>query len=206
MKSKDKKHDDEGGPKRRKGRPVDLNKTKKISEETWALLSERGYDALTFEAIAARVGCNRATIYRRYPSKAALVYSVLTETLLSFQPEIDEGLSPREGLRSLIQTAVTYLSDERSGAILHIASLARRSPEMASILDSHLKSVEPYYLKQFRRLDKSIDSAHLRFTLHSLLGSVVYHLTFRRVGISQDQIDILINQAIAMMKAAPTSK
>lgn len=192
-----------GQEPRRRGRPVDTAKSRKISEETWRLLSELGYDALTFEAVAAAVGCNRATIYRRHPSKAALVYSVLRDTLLSFQPEIDESATPREGLRSLIQTAVTYLSEERGGAILHIASLARRSPEMASILDTHLRSVEPYYLKQFRKLGKDVDEEQLRFTAHALLGSVVYRLTFLRAELTPEQIDMLIDQAITMLDAFP---
>ena len=188
---------------RPRGRPVDEDKSRRIAEETWRLLSELGYDALTIEAVAAAVGCNRATIYRRHSSKAALVYHVMRDTLFSFQPEIDENVSPREGLQSLIQTAIDYLSEERGRAILHIASLARRSPEMASILDSHLKSVEPYYLKQFRKLGKAVHDDHLRFTLHALLGSVVYRLTFLRAELTQAQIDILIDQAIATLDSFP---
>lgn len=189
----------EGAQGRPRGRPVDLAKSKRIAEETWRLLSELGYDALTIEAVAAAVGCNRATIYRRHKSKASLVYSVMRDTLRAFQPEIDESTSAREGLRSLIQTAVRYLSDERGGAILHIASLARRSPEMASILESHLRSVEPYYLKQFRKLQKDVDDEQLRFALHALLGSVVYRLTFLRSPLTLEQIDILIDQSIATL-------
>jgi len=123
----------------------------------------------------------------------------MRDTLTAFQPEIDESASAREGLRSLIQTAVRYLSDERGGAILHIASLARRSPEMASILESHLRSVEPYYLKQFRKLQKDVDDEQLRFALHALLGSVVYRLTFLRSPLTLEQIDILIDQSIATL-------
>lgn len=151
-----------GQNSRPRGRPVDEGKSRKIAAETWRLLSELGYDALSIEAVAAAVGCNRATIYRRHPSKAALVYHVMRDTLLEFQPQIDERATPREGLRSLVQTAVAYLSDERGGAILHIASLARRSPEIASILQTHLKSVEPYYLKQFRKLGSGLIAAARR--------------------------------------------
>lgn len=193
------------GEQRARGRPFDVAKTERIAEETWRLLSELGYDALTIDAVASAVGCNRATIYRRHKSKAALVYSVMRDTLFGFQPEIDEHASPREGLRSLIHTAVTYLSDERGGAILHIASLARRSPEMASILETHLHSVEPYYLKQFRKLRRDVADEHVRFTLHALLGSVVYRLTFLRAELTEAQMDVLIDQAIATINSFPTS-
>ena len=194
------------GQSRPRGRPVDLTKSRRIAEETWRLLSELGYDALTIEAVASAVGCNRATIYRRHKSKASLVYSVMRDTLSAFQTDIDEGTSAREGLRSLIETAVRYLSDERGGAILHIASLARRSPEMASILENHLRSVEPYYLKQFRKLEKDVDEEQLRFALHALLGSVVYRLTFLRSPLTPEQIDILIDQSIATLDQLQKTK
>ena len=61
--------------KRRPGRPMDLEKSRRIEAATWQLLANEGYHALTFEAIAAKVGCNRPTIYRRYTSKAHLVAS-----------------------------------------------------------------------------------------------------------------------------------
>ena len=126
--------------KRSRGRPIDLEKSRQIAIATWNVLSERGYDALTFEAVASEVGCNRATIYRRHASKAELVASVLRETLLSFAPAIDEETAPRDALHALVDTAVAYLSDARPAAILHIASLARRSPEVAEILDIHFIS------------------------------------------------------------------
>jgi len=44
-----------------------------ILEETLAVLAESGYDGLTIDRVAARVGAARATIYRRWPTKADLV-------------------------------------------------------------------------------------------------------------------------------------
>jgi hypothetical protein len=70
---------------------------------------------------------------------------------------------------------------------------------MASILENHLRSVEPYYLKQFRKLEKDVDEEQLRFALHALLGSVVYRLTFLRSPLTPEQIDILIDQSIATL-------
>jgi len=185
--------------KRSRGRPIDLEKSRQIAIATWNVLSERGYDALTFEAVASEVGCNRATIYRRHASKAELVASVLRETLLSFAPTIDEETAPRDALHALVDTAVAYLSDARPAAILHIASLARRSPEVAEILNIHLTSTEPYYIRQFRRLAPNANIEHLQFVTHTLLGSVVYHLTFRPIRLTSQQIDTLVDRAIAML-------
>ncbi len=192
--------------KQARGRPRDEDKSRQIAEATWNLLSEHGYDALTFEAIASQVGCNRATIYRRHASKVELVASVLSDTLLSFTPIIDEKTKPREALHALVDIAVTYLSDGRPSAILHIASLAKRSPEVAEILDRHLASTEPYYIKQFKRIAPDADIEDLQFITHSLLGSVIYHLTFRPINLTSKQIDALVDRAIAMLPAGSSDR
>lgn len=44
-----------------------------IFDATLALLAERGYEGLTIEAVARAAGVNKTTIYRWWPSKAALV-------------------------------------------------------------------------------------------------------------------------------------
>ena len=58
---------------RRAGRPRDSSRDALILEETLAVLAEAGYDGLTVDKVAARVGAGRATIYRRWPSKVELV-------------------------------------------------------------------------------------------------------------------------------------
>lgn len=49
-------------------------------QATLALLAEVGFDALSIEAIAARAGVGKTTIYRRYAGKAELVADAI-ETL-----------------------------------------------------------------------------------------------------------------------------
>ncbi len=43
----------------------------------WTELTERGYDDVTIEAVAARAGTSRAVLYRRWPNKQELVLAVL---------------------------------------------------------------------------------------------------------------------------------
>jgi AcrR family transcriptional regulator len=48
------------------------------------LLAEAGYDQLTIDAVAGRAQCSKATIYRRWPRKAALVITAVRQ--LAGQP------------------------------------------------------------------------------------------------------------------------
>jgi AcrR family transcriptional regulator len=66
----------EHGPRHR-GHALDTSRDVAIREAALDLLSEIGYDRLTMDAVAARAHASKATIYRRWPGKAALVVDAL---------------------------------------------------------------------------------------------------------------------------------
>lgn len=55
------------------GRPRSVESHQAILQATLALLAEIGFDAMSIEAIAARAGVGKTTIYRRYVSKEELM-------------------------------------------------------------------------------------------------------------------------------------
>lgn len=50
-----------------------------LLDVTLELLQEHGYDRLTLDAVAARARASKATVYRRWPSKAELVLAAFIE-------------------------------------------------------------------------------------------------------------------------------
>jgi AcrR family transcriptional regulator len=62
---------------RRPGRPRSAAADEKILDATVDLLAEQGFLALTVEAVAARAGVAKTTIYRRWPGKEVLVMDAL---------------------------------------------------------------------------------------------------------------------------------
>jgi AcrR family transcriptional regulator len=60
------------------GRPRNEEADREIIAATLRLLPLQGYDRLSVEAVAAEAEVTRATIYRRYPSKAELVCAALS--------------------------------------------------------------------------------------------------------------------------------
>lgn len=50
-----------------------------LLDVTLHLLQEHGYDRLTLDAVAARARASKATVYRRWPSKAELVLAAFIE-------------------------------------------------------------------------------------------------------------------------------
>jgi AcrR family transcriptional regulator len=59
------------------GRALDASRDVAICQATMDLLAEIGYDNITMDAVAARAHASKATIYRRWPGKAALVVDAL---------------------------------------------------------------------------------------------------------------------------------
>lgn len=74
--------------KRPPGRPRSENARQAILRSTIKLLRKGGFDQLSIEAIAANAGVGKATVYRWWPSKGALVvdaFALSTEDELHFQ-------------------------------------------------------------------------------------------------------------------------
>lgn len=64
---------------RSRGRPRSSQAHEAILDATLALLAEKGYEHLTVEDVAAAAGVGKATIYRRWPSKAPLVIAAYAQ-------------------------------------------------------------------------------------------------------------------------------
>jgi AcrR family transcriptional regulator len=67
------------GRARAPGRPRDARRDEAILTATLEILQELGYAGLTIEGVAARAGVGRPTVYRRWPSKPALVVAALVQ-------------------------------------------------------------------------------------------------------------------------------
>jgi len=63
--------------KRGRGRPRREGADEEILSIARTLLEEHGYRALTVDAVAERAGVAKTTIYRRWPSKGALISALI---------------------------------------------------------------------------------------------------------------------------------
>ncbi|MEU4510626.1 TetR/AcrR family transcriptional regulator [Nonomuraea wenchangensis] len=105
-------------------------KQQEIFDATLRLVAEKGYDGLTVEGVAERSGVNKTTIYRWWPSKAALLGAALVESdVLGFEP-IDTG-SLRGDLVALVEGMIGLLTEPPSADIaLAALAAAVRHPEL----------------------------------------------------------------------------
>jgi AcrR family transcriptional regulator len=84
------------------GRPRDPTADGRLLDATRSLLHDVGYQHLTMEAVALRAGVGKPTLYRRWHSKAELVFELLrTESLVS---EVPDTGSFEGDLRAFVET------------------------------------------------------------------------------------------------------
>jgi AcrR family transcriptional regulator len=84
------------GRSRRPGRPRDARNDRAILEATLEILREHGYRGLTIDGVAAKAGVGRPTVYRRWPSKPALVVAALVDSSRLAVPAPDTGSLRRD--------------------------------------------------------------------------------------------------------------
>jgi AcrR family transcriptional regulator len=65
--------------------------TEALRGAVWRMLDELGYQALTMEGVAARSGVAKTSIYRRWPSKAEMVFDLMLHSSDELPPLADQG-------------------------------------------------------------------------------------------------------------------
>jgi AcrR family transcriptional regulator len=165
-------------------------KQQEIFDATLRLVAEKGYDGLTVEGVAERSGVNKTTIYRWWPSKAALLGAALVEAdVLGFDPP-DTG-SLRGDLVALVETVIRLVTEPPASDIA-VAALAAavRHPELDArrfFADRFARDRE-IFERAVRRgeLKESVDPMLI---VDLLAGAVWMRAVFRGLRVPDDFAD-----------------
>ncbi|GAA4167986.1 TetR/AcrR family transcriptional regulator [Gryllotalpicola koreensis] len=130
-------------PKQRR-RGAELHRA--IEDAAWAELVQHGYDGFTMDGVAARAGTSKPVIYRRWPSRAALVIDTVTHHRSQSAPPSTTGRLGEDLIALLAHLAAPFngetgpvlrglmidtLRDPELGGMAH--DLLDDSPEAAGI-------------------------------------------------------------------------
>jgi AcrR family transcriptional regulator len=96
------------------GRPRSSEADEAILDAAIEEYGQHGLNGLTVDAVAARAGVSKATIYRRYPSKADLVIAAARSACEDTYPTVG-GRDLRHDLRSVVEHLRAVMSDPRVG-------------------------------------------------------------------------------------------
>jgi AcrR family transcriptional regulator len=105
----------------------------KVREATMAELARVGFPGLTIEGVARAANVNRTTIYRRWPSKGALLLAVLEPGLERFDHDPDTGSLAGDLLALMLTMAERMALPE--GQAVHRA-VGSTSDELKELVDT----------------------------------------------------------------------
>jgi AcrR family transcriptional regulator len=180
------------------GRPRSETARVAILRAALELLEDQGWQAVSVDSIAARARVGRATIYRWWPNKAAVVMDAFLAETAPQMPFPDTG-SAREDLRRQMRSVIRLfnLAKVRRPYIALIAE-SQHDPALAAALRER-------FIASRRRsatlvLERGIDRGELRadldpeVTLDALYGALYYRLLISGQPLTPRYADTLLNQ------------
>jgi AcrR family transcriptional regulator len=146
---------------------------------TLQLLQEHGYDRLTVDAVAARARASKATVYRRWPSKAALVLAAFIEGIRQVAVPPETGTLKGDLLH--MGELICQQGRQHAGTIRAVLVEVSRSPALNDVMQHQFieqrKALMTHILAQ--AVDRGeIDQAAINDELWDVLP---HYLIFRSI-------------------------
>jgi AcrR family transcriptional regulator len=125
---------------------------------TLELLQEHGYDRLTLDAVATTARASKATLYRRWPTKAELVLAAFVEGTRQVAVDPDTG-SLREDLLRLGEQVRAHVSTH-AATIRAVLVETSRSAELDAMMQEQFLDQRKALMS--RVLARAVDRGEIR--------------------------------------------
>lgn len=184
------------------GRPRSERAEKAIIEATLDLIAEgMGIAELSIEAIAARAGVGKTTIYRRWSNKEDLVVDALT-TLKAPLPAL-AGQSVRDDLIALLDATRQEAGQHRFRCVVNI--LMGETDRSKRIAERFVKrAIEPRHRAMLEVVGRGVANGELRPDLDPdvatalLSGAMIWFSKWGPAGdLPEDLAERVVDQALA---------
>lgn len=172
---------------KKKGRPRNVAAEKAILTAAYELLLETGFATVTVEKIAERAKVSKATIYKWWPNKAAVVVDGFLSAAMSRLPVPDTGSVLRD--ITIQASSLAHFLTSREGKVIN---------ELIAEGQFDLKLAEVYRLRYFnpRRLDsrrileRGVQRGELKQDLDlELCIDLIYGPLFYRLLVTGEPVD-----------------
>jgi AcrR family transcriptional regulator len=151
------------------GRPR-ADVTAAVFAATLGTVHELGYGNATMDRIAAAAGIAKTTIYRRWPSKGALIADCILDT---FEPVPLDGATPEAVVTAGVRFLVAKLGEPGVGAAFAGVFVdAMGDPALREILSTRLQ--DPFKVRLAESLDLPEDRVLL--VIDVLVGTLLHRM------------------------------
>jgi AcrR family transcriptional regulator len=187
------------------GRPRSERARAATLEAAGELLDERGLAALSVDAIATHAGVSKATIYRWWPSKAAVVMDAFLERTSPQMPFPDTG-STREDLRRQMRSVIRLFNDAATSRpfVALIAESQHDAVLAAALRERFIAARRAAATEAFARgIERGDLKADLdvEIAIDALYGALYYRLLVSGEPLTPRYADRLLDQLFPALAA-----
>lgn len=180
----------------KRGRPRNVETQNSILSASYELLLENGFAAVTVDKIADRAKVSKATIYKWWPNKAAVVMDGFLFAASARLPVPDTGSSLNDIL--IHATNVTRFLTSREGTI--ITELLGEGQFDSGLAEAYrTRYFQPRRLEARQLLEKGIHRGELKKNLDiGLCIDLLYGPIFYRLLVTGEKLDDAYVQQLVM--------
>ncbi|MEV5977466.1 TetR/AcrR family transcriptional regulator [Streptomyces sp. NPDC052114] len=185
-----------GGSVRGPGRPRSgIHET--VFAATLGTVHELGYARATVERIAAAAGVAKSTVYRRWPTKGALIVDCLLD---AFGPAPLEGANRAEIISSTIRWIARTIGEPGVGdAFAGVFSDAVSDPALRVILSERLQ--DPYRIALQDALDEP--EQRVLFLIDVVVGVLLHRMGMTGEPMADSDVDALVEMVLPQFAEGP---
>jgi AcrR family transcriptional regulator len=173
-----------------------------IVTATRELLLERGFDGLSIEAVAARAGVGKQTIYRWWPSRPALVADVMLEDADNILASVRHTGDLAADLVEWVGKLAVSLTTVRGSAMLRTLTAAGMEHEDTAVKLRAGFSKPLHDSVRNRLLAQGIDEATAESAADAIVGGVVYPILSGVQRYSRRRAELTTRIIVAALTAA----
>ncbi len=198
-----------GRSKRLPGRPRSEQARVSILRSALKLLGENGFPDLTIEDVAAHASVGKATVYRWWPNKAALIADAFASSATRKLHFPDTGSVHTDMSQQMRQVIKVFRS--RRGRIL-AAILAAGQSDRALIAAFRERFMKPRRQEAYATLRRGIQRGDLRkdvdmdLLLDSLYGPIYMRFLIRHAKLTPDFVDHLCELVLSGARPSRESR
>jgi len=185
----------DSGAKRPPGRPRSKQAHSAILNSTLRLLQRTGFSELSIEAIAADASVGKATVYRWWPSKGALVADAFGSSAARELRYPDTG-SVREDMRQQMKHWVKILRGRRGRVVAAIVGGGQSDKELIEAFRERFvwpRRLDAYeILRRGMRRGELPRNADMDLVLDLLYGAIYIRFLIWHEGLSDEFVDEVV--------------
>lgn len=175
-----------------RGRPRSEETRLKIMRATSDLLRESGMPALTIEAVAARAGVGKPTIYRYWANANELAMAALMETAPA-KPASGTSDDALGRVRAILYRISETFSHATGRYVASMLAASHEDSEVSKAFRSHFirarREEVAAELNTARKVGLIRKDAEIDLALDMLFGAVFYHLLMNQAAMNTAYMD-----------------